>query len=213
MYYSSFMNRSQIKQALLNCAKTHGMSLSEFAAEADVSPSTLTGFVNDISTRADHVLSMRTIGKLTKRFPDLSSFLQLAEPAQELQEVRFIGLVDTSRKWQVVALDPNSPGSTMIQNQNNDYVAIGVKSVHQILNNRVYFCKPDINENINELAKYVTKLVVVDADEGKYLGYLMIDNKDQFYIATVPDFDNGKHEKLIDLTNINWFMPVEWIRP
>ena len=114
MYYSSFMNRSQIKQALLNCAKTHGMSLSEFAAEADVSPSTLTGFVNDISTRADHVLSMRTIGKLTKRFPDLSSFLQLAEPAQELQEVRFIGLVDTSRKWQVVALDPNSPGSTMI---------------------------------------------------------------------------------------------------
>ena len=32
-------------------------------------------------------------------------------------------------------------------------------------------------------------------------------------MATVPDFDNGKHEKLIDLTNINWFMPVEWIRP
>ena len=41
----------------------------------------------------------------------------------------------------------------------------------------------------------------------------MIGYKDKFYMATIPDFDSGKHKKLVDLTNINWFMPVEWIRP
>ena len=56
------------------------------------------------------------------------------------------------------------------------------------------------------------QIFLIDADEGKYLGYLMIGYKDKFYMATIPDFDSGKHKKLVDLTNINWFMPVEWIR-
>ena len=96
MNYYTYMNRNQIKSALINCAKTHGISLSELASEAGISPSTITGFVNDAKTRADHVLSMRTIGKLTKKFPDLANFLQIAEPYDDkkLKEVRVIGLVD-----------------------------------------------------------------------------------------------------------------------
>jgi transcriptional regulator with XRE-family HTH domain len=211
--YEDSVERNQIKNALINCAKTHGMSLSEFASEAGVSPSTLTGFVNDISTRAEHILSMRTISKLTKAFPDLSSFMQLAEPTPELQEVRFIGLVDIKNNWQIVGLDPQSPGSTMIQNQKNDYVAFGVKSINPIFDARVYFCNSNIIENIDEINKYIFKLLIVDCAEGRYMGYLMSGKNNHLYLGTIPSFENSKHEVLTEITDINWFMPVEWIRP
>ena len=141
--YEEDMERNQIKNAIINCAKTHGKSLSEFASAAGVSPSTLTGFVNDISTRADHILSMRTIAKLTKAFPDLATFLQIAEPVTELQEVRILGLVDIVNQHRIVALDPSSPGSVMIQNQRNKYVAYGAKANHRFYDKRTFFCLSD----------------------------------------------------------------------
>ena len=132
MEYFTFMNRGQIKKALIDCAKTHGMSLSEFASEAGVSPSTITGFVNDISTRAEHVLSMRTIGKLSKRFPDLSKFLQIAEPYDEdqLKECRVIGLVDFQNNQRITPLEHNTPAAIMIANTNDDYIAFKAHNVH-----------------------------------------------------------------------------------
>jgi len=214
MDYFSFMNRSQIKQALINCAKTHGMSLSEFASEAGVSPSTLTGFVNDISTRADHVLSMRTIGKLTLRFPDLSTFLQLAEPAQELQEVRFLGLIDLTNKWQIVPLDPGSKGSIMCKNFGQEFVAFGVKSHHPLYERRVYFCHPETISDKKIFKDYLARLVVVDSDKGKHMGYFLQDTNGKWYTSSVPVYPEYEHhEKLIDLDVINWIMPVDWIQP
>ncbi len=215
MNYYTYMNRNQIKSALINCARTHNISLSELARESGVAPSTISGFVNDAKSgnRDKQFLSTKTINSLTKRFPDLAKFLQIAEPTDELQEVRFIGLVDLKNKWQIASLDPNSPGSTMIQKQGNDYVALGVKSINQIFNDRVYFCKPNVIEDIDEIHQYIFKLVIVDAAEGKYMGYLMSGKNNKLYLGTIPSFENAEHEVLVELTDINWFMPVEWIRP
>ena len=208
------MNRNQIKSALINCAKTHNLSLSELAAEAGISPSTITGFVNDAKTRADHILSMRTIGKLTKRFPDLSTFLQLAEPAQELQEIRFLGLIDLTNKWQIVPLDPGSKGSIMCNNFGREFVAFGVKSHHPLYEKRVYFCEPDTISDEKLFKDYMAKLVVVDSDKGKHMGYFMQDADGKWYTASVPIYPHYElHIKLVDLNIINWIMPVDWIQP
>ena len=210
--YEDSVERNQIKNALINCAKTHGMSLSEFASEAGVSPSTLTGFVNDISTRAEHILSMRTITKLTKAFPDLANHLQLAEATPDVKEVRFLGLVCLDNNQQILPLDPGSPGSIMIPNAGNDYVAYGIKSSYVMFKNRVFFCKPEPIFDQNNIQDYVGSLVIVDASNGKYLGFLMNDENGKFYTARMP-IVHEKHKKLINLNSINWIMPVEWIKP
>jgi len=210
--YEDSVERNQIKNALVNCAKTHGMSLSEFASEAGVSPSTLTGFVNDISTRAEHILSMRTITKLTKAFPDLANHLQLAEATPNVKEIRVLGLIDLDNNQQIVSLDVGSPGSIMIPNAGNNFVAYGIKSSYVMFKNRFYFCKPEPIEQAHLFQDYVGSLCVIDAAEGKYLGFLLINPDGQFYTAQMPDV-HEKHKKLMDLSHINWIMPVEWIKP
>ena len=210
--YEDSVERNQIKNALINCAKTHGMSLSEFASEAGVSPSTLTGFVNDISTRAEHILSMRTITKLTKAFPDLANHLQLAEATPNVKEIRVLGLIDLDNNQQIVSLDVGSTGSIMIPNSGNDYVAYGIKSTNVMFKNKFYFCKPEPIEQNHLFQDYVGSLCVVDAAEGKYLGYLLIEPDGQWYTARMPVV-HEQHTKLITLTHINWIMPVEWIKP
>jgi lambda repressor-like predicted transcriptional regulator len=210
--YEKDVERNQIKNALINCAKTQGISLSELASEAGVSPSTVTGFVNDISTRAEHILSMRTISKLTKAFPDLATHLQLAESTPDVKEIRFLGLVNLQKKQMIVPLDPGSPGSTMIKNYHDDYVAYGIKSKYTLFKSRVYFCKPETISDPKNFNDFLNSLVIVDSAEGKHLGYLLSDATGQYYTAQMPNV----HEqpiKLVDLTNINWIMPVDWIRP
>ena len=210
--YEDGMERNQIKNAIINCAKTHGKSLSEFASAAGVSPSTLTGFVNDISTRADHILSMRTIAKLTKAFPDLATFLQIAEPITELQEVRILGLVDFSNEHRIVALDPSSPGSVMIQNQRNNYVAYGVKEEGHLYHRRIYYC---ITEKIiyENYKNYLTKLCVIDSEKGRFLGYLFTNKHNEYYLAQMSKNEKGFESVVDKLGKINWLMPIDWIQP
>ena len=208
------MNRNQIKSALINCAKTHSMSLSELAAEAGVSPSTITGFVNDAKTRVDHVLSMRTIGKLTKKFPDLANFLQIAEPYDDkkLKEVRVIGLVDFENNQRITPLEYNTPAAIMVAYTNDDYIAFKAHNVHISLLNRYYLCKIDPIKDESEFHKYLSKLVVVDCAEGRFLGYIFKnqdDTESNYYVTNL----SLKPKKLTDCTDIKWIAPIDWIRP
>ena len=208
------MNRNQIKSALINCAKTHGISLSELASEAGISPSTITGFVNDAKTRADHVLSMRTIGKLTKKFPDLANFLQIAEPYDDkkLKEVRVIGLVDFENNQRIIPLEHNTPAAIMVASTNDDYIAFKAHNVHISLLNRFYLCKIDPIEDEFEFHKYLSKLVVVDCAEGRFLGYLFKHQSTEnasYYITNL----SVKPLKITICTNIKWIAPIDWVRP
>ena len=210
MEYFTFMNRSQIKKALIDCAKTHGMSLSEFAAESNVSPSTITGFVNDISTRADHVLSMRTVGKLSKRFPDFATFMQLAQPLDDLREVRYLGLVNPENNWEITALSPDTPGSTMIKDNGQEYVAFGMASSEIMNQTRAYFCKPNMISNHDEIIKNIGKLVVAECTSNcRHLGYLTNSTNQKLKLIMLPG-TNIAEPKLHD---IKWIMLVDWIRP
>ena len=214
MNYYTYMNRNQIKSALINCAKTHSMSLSELAAEAGVSPSTITGFVNDAKTRADHVLSMRTIGKLTKKFPDLANFLQIAEPYDDkkLKEVRVIGLVDFENNQRIIPLEHNTPAAIMVAGTNDDYIAFKAHNVHISLLNRFYLCKIDPIEDEFEFHKYLSKLVVVDCAEGRFLGYLFKHQSTEnasYYITNL----SVKPVKITICTDIKWIAPIDWVRP
>jgi transcriptional regulator with XRE-family HTH domain len=214
MNYYTYMNRNQIKSALINCAKTHNMSLSELASEAGVSPSTITGFVNDAKTRADHVLSMRTIGKLTKKFPDLANFLQIAEPYDDkkLKEVRVIGLVDFENNQRITPLEYNTPAAIMVAYTNDDYIAFKAHNVHISLLNRYYLCKINPIKDEYEFHKYLSKLVVVDCAEGRFLGYIFKnqdDTESNYYVTNL----SLKPKKLTDCTNIKWIAPIDWVRP
>ena len=214
MDYYTLMNRKQIKSALYNCARTHNISLSELASEAGVSPSTITGFVNDVKGREDHVLSMRTINKLSVKFPDLSKFLQIAEPYDDdqLKEVRVIGLIDFQNNQRITPLEHNTPAAIMIANTNIDYIAFKAHNVHISLLNRYYLCKIDPIEDDREFYKYLSKLVVVDCKEGRFLGYFFKpqqDNNSSYYITNL----SLKPTKLTDCNDIKWIAPIEWVKP
>jgi len=214
MDYYTLMNRKQIKTALYNCARTHSISLSELASEAGVSPSTITGFVNDVKGREDHVLSMRTINKLSVKFPDLSKFLQIAEPYddQQLKEVRVIGLIDFENDQRITPLDHNTPAAIMVSNTNDDFIAFKANNVHQSYLNRYYLCKIDPIEDESQFHKYMTKLVVIDCKEGRFMGYFFrpqIDNNSNYYVSSL----SLKPQKLTDCTDVKWIAPIEWIKP
>jgi len=214
MDYYTLMNRKQIKTALYNCARTHSISLSELASEAGVSPSTITGFVNDVKGREDHVLSMRTINKLSVKFPDLSKFLQIAEPYddQQLKEVRVIGLIDFENNQRITPLDHNTPAAIMIAHTNEDYIAFKANNVHVSYLNRYYLCKIDPIEDESQFHKYMSKLVVIDCKEGRFMGYFFKSqqNDDQnYYVSSL----SLKPQKLTECSDINWIAPIEWIKP
>ena len=214
MDYYTFMNRKQIKTALYNCARTHSISLSELASEAGVSPSTITGFVNDVKGREDHVLSMRTINKLSQKFPDLSKFLQIAEPYddQQLKEVRVIGLIDFENDQRITPLDHNTPAAIMIAHTNDDYIAFKANNVHISYLNRYYLSRIDPIEDESQFHKYMSKLVVIDCKEGRFLGYFFKsqqDNNSNYYISSL----SLKPQKLTECTDIKWIAPIEWIKP
>ena len=214
MDYYTFMNRKQIKTALYNCARTHSISLSELASEAGVSPSTITGFVNDVKGREDHVLSMRTINKLSQKFPDLSKFLQLAEPYddQQLKEVRVIGLIDFENDQRITPLDHNTPAAIMVAHTNDDYIAFKANNVHISYLNRYYLSRIDPIEDESQFHKYMSKLVVIDCKEGRFLGYFFKsqqDNNSNYYISSL----SLKPKKLTECTDIKWIAPIEWIKP
>ena len=214
MDYYTLMNRKQIKTALYNCARTHSISLSELASEAGVSPSTITGFVNDVKGREDHVLSMRTINKLSVKFPDLAKFLQIAEPYndKQLKEVRIIGLVDFENNQKIAPLDMNTPAAINIAATNEDYIAFRATNVHPSYNGRYYLCSLDPIEDKNEFKKCLTKLCIVDCKEGRYMGFLFKPQNDsggKFYLSSICSETNY----LTDCTDIKWIAPVLWIKP
>ena len=214
MDYYTLMNRKQIKTALYNCARTHSISLSELASEAGVSPSTITGFVNDVKGREDHVLSMRTINKLSVKFPDLSKFLQIAEPYddQQLKEVRVIGLIDFENNQRITPLDHNTPAAIMIANTNTDYIAFKANNVHISYLNRYYLCKINPIEDQSQFHFYFSKMVVIDCKEGRFMGYFFkpqTDDNSNYYISNL----SLKPIKLMDCTDVRWIAPIEWIKP
>ena len=214
MDYYTFMNRKQIKTALYNCARTHSISLSELASEAGVSPSTITGFVNDVKGREDHVLSMRTINKLSQKFPDLSKFLQIAEPYddQQLKEVRVIGLIDFENDQRITPLDYNTPAAIMVAHTNDDYIAFKANNVHISYLNRYYLSRIDPIEDESQFQKYMSKLVVIDCKEGRFMGYFFKsqqDNNSNYYVSALSLIP----QKLTECTDIKWIAPIEWIKP
>lgn len=214
MYYMNFMEREQIKSALVNCASSHNISLSEMAAESGIAPATLTSFVNDVKSgnRDKHVLSMVTINKLTKRWPDLASQLKIANPSSSVKIVPYIGMIDRTNGHTVGGLEPDRPSSLSVASVQPNYVAYGVKSGHPIIKSRVYFVKPEpIYDDFNN---YIDNLVVVECDEGRLVGHLFQHNSGQFSIVDITTIKNEKlPKKISDCTNIKWLQKIEWIKP
>ena len=214
MYYMNFMERDQIKSALINCASTHSISLSELASESGIAPATLTGFVNDSKSgnRDRHTLSMTTIGKLTKRWPDLADHLKIANPTSSVRQVPYIGMIDRLNGHTVGPLEPNQSGSIMLNSQRPDYVAYGIKAGHPIIKSRIFLCKPE--PVYDDFDNYLDRLCVVDCHEGRHMGYLMKSGDGKYWLAAPYNENESKQpDKTCDCTKINWLQPVEWIRP
>ena len=206
------MNRNQIKSALLNCARTHSISLSELAREAGIAPSTISSFVNDAKSgnRDKQYLSTKTISKLTKKFPDLATFLQIAQPLHDLREARYLGLVNPENNWEITALSPDTPGSTMIKDYGQEYVAFGMASSEIMNQTRAYFCKPEMITEHDQIIKCIGKLVVAECTTNcRHLGYLTNSTNGKLKLIMLPG-TNIAEPKLHD---IKWIMLVDWIRP
>ena len=60
--------------------------------------------------------------------------------------------------------------------------------------------------------KYMSKLVVIDCKEGRFMGYFFkpqIDNNSNYYVSSL----SLKPQKLTECSDINWIAPIEWIKP
>ena len=214
MYYMNFMERDQIKSALVNCASSHNISLSEMASEAGIAPATLTSFVNDVKSgnRDKHVLSMVTINKLTKRWPDLASQLKIANPSSTVKEIPYIGMIDRLNDHRIGGLEPGRPASVVVDRVSPDYVAYGVKEGHPIIKSRIFLAEPDpVYDNFDN---HLNTLVVVECDEGRMIGYLCKNHKGVFWLAAPYNEKESKQpHKTSDCTNIKWIQKIEWIKP
>ena len=224
MVSSIFMDRSQIKSAIIKTAQDEGISFTEMAKKADVSPSTLTGFVNDAKGRSDHVLSNVTINKLSLKFPTLRDNLKIAAPITEHTEVKIIGNVDLSDQFgngisdhMVKALRPDDIASVIVAAKpSSPQVAIGMirnSKMSHLHHNRLYFVTQKVIEDKEQFHLYLTKLCLVNGDDGNnYFGILLrrLHDKDKYSSYYIV---NSTDKPVKEFAYINWISPCIWIKP
>jgi len=127
-----------------------------------------------------------------------------------LREVRYLGLVNPENNWEITALSPDTPGSTMIKDYGQEYVAFGMASSAIMNQTRAYFCKPDMISDHDEIIKSIGKLVVAECTTNcRHLGYLTNSTNGKLKLIMLPG-TNIAEPKLHD---IKWIMLVDWIRP
>tara|TARA_Y100000114_G_scaffold156120_1_gene182241 strand:+ start:868 stop:1530 length:663 start_codon:yes stop_codon:yes gene_type:complete len=175
------MEKEQLKAALKAIAKQHKISASEVAKEAGVSPSTITGFLNDVPGRGHYGLSAKTQNKLSEKFPEFKEFIEKPPALEQAVQIPVIGIWGAD--YRVTGLELG---------MSNSFLTDWSKNIHlysAVLRDSTFFIKNfnhDGDKNlIREIRYYlfqnkycddmdllVGKQCYCSCDNGTYLGYI-----------------------------------------
>ncbi len=175
------MEKEQLKVALKALAKQLNLSASDLAKEAGISPSTITGFLNDVPGRGHYGLSAKTQNKLHEKYPEFKEFVDTPPPLQEAVEVPVIGV--WSADYRVVGLELGMSNNFITEWTPNIHLYSAVlrtelffaknfaeKMDHNLIReNRYYLFKNTYNDDINTI---LGKQSYASCEGGTYIGFL-----------------------------------------
>ena len=175
------MEKEQLKAALKAISKQHSISLSEVAKEAGVSPSTITGFLNDVPGRGHYGLSAKTQNKLSEKFPEFREFIEKPPVLEQTVQVPVIGVWGAD--YRVTGLELGMSNSFLCSYSANIHLYSSVlrtelffaknfaeKMDHNLIREkRYYLFKNTYDEDISTI---VGKQAYASCEGGTYIGFV-----------------------------------------
>tara|TARA_X000001388_G_scaffold77171_1_gene76822 strand:- start:1649 stop:2380 length:732 start_codon:yes stop_codon:yes gene_type:complete len=103
------MEKDAAKEAIKQITIEKGISVSELARSCNLAESTLTGFMNDVSNRAKHGLSAKTINAITQNFPQFKVAFSIPQSNRKSFSIKIVG--QWMDNYNVIPLLPNMASS------------------------------------------------------------------------------------------------------
>ena len=133
------MEKEQLKAALKAIAKEYNISASDMAKEAGISPSTITGFLNDVPGRGHYGLSAKTQNKLSEKYPEFKDYVDRPPTVQKQSDVAVIGVWGADYRVTGLELGMSNSFVVAFDNEIQGYVAV--------LRNDTFFMKNFKNQS------------------------------------------------------------------
>jgi transcriptional regulator with XRE-family HTH domain len=208
------MEKEQLKAALKAIAKQHSISLSEVAKEAGVSPSTITGFLNDVPGRGQYGLSAKTQNKLSEKFPEFREFIEKPPALEQTVQVPVIGVWGAD--YRVTGLELGMSNnfisdwsvnihlySSVLRTETFFVKNFAEKMDHNLIReNRYYLFKNTYEEDINLI---LGKQSYASCEGGTYIGFL--GKKGSNFVLY-----NFFGEQIKSAGNVKQASAIEWTR-
>ena len=175
------MEKEQLKSALKAIAKQHSISLSEVAKEAGVSPSTITGFLNDVPGRGHYGLSAKTQNKLSEKFPEFREYIEKPPVLEQTVSVPVIGVWGAD--YRVTGLELGMSNSFLSDFSTNIHLYSSVlrtelffaknfaeKMDHNLIREKRYYLFKNTYEE--DISTIVGKQAYASCEGGTYIGFV-----------------------------------------
>lgn len=175
------MEKEQLKSALKAIAKQHSISLSEVAKEAGVSPSTITGFLNDVPGRGHYGLSAKTQNKLSEKFPEFREFIEKPPVLEQTVNIPVIGVWGAD--YRVTGLELGMSNNFITEWSINIHLYSAVLRTetffaknfaegmyHNLIREKRYYLFK--NTYAEDLTNIVGKQAYASCENGTYIGFI-----------------------------------------
>jgi len=175
------MEKEQLKAALKALAKQLNLSASDLAKEAGISPSTITGFLNDVPGRGHYGLSAKTQNKLHEKYPEFKEFIDTPPALEQTVQVPVIGVWGAD--YRVTGLELGMSNNFISDYSVNIHLYSSVlrtelffaknfaeKMDHNLIReNRYYLFKNTYEEDITNI---LGKQAYASCEGGTYIGFI-----------------------------------------
>ena len=175
------MEKEQLKAALKALAKQLNLSASDLAREAGISPSTITGFLNDVPGRGHFGLSAKTQNKLHEKYPEFKDFIEKPPALEQTVLVPVVGV--WSADYRVTGLELGMSNSFICEYSANIHLYSSVlrtetffvknfaeKMDHNLIREKRYYLFKNTYEEDIEII--VGKQAYASCEGGTYIGFI-----------------------------------------
>ena len=175
------MEKEQLKAALKALAKQLNLSASDLAKEAGISPSTITGFLNDVPGRGHYGLSAKTQNKLHEKYPEFKEFIDTPPVPEQTVQVPVIGVWGADHRVTGLELGMSSNFITGWSVDVHLYSAVlrtelffaknfAEKMDHNLIREKRYYLFK--NTYAEDITTIVGKQAYASCEGGTYIGFI-----------------------------------------
>ena len=211
------MEKEQLKQVIKNLAKKNNMTASDLATQAGVSPSTITGFLNDVPGRGHYGLSARTQSKLADKFPEFKEQIDKPYVSNSSYNLPVIGMWHTD--YRVLGLELGMPSTfTCTWYENIENYRSVIRSPKFFRKNLMK--KGVVEQNIDEVRYYLfqniyspdlqdteNKQIYATTESGNFIGY-QVKERGKYYLHTFYGDRIEEAGEVLKSSKIEWTRQV-----